>query len=44
MEVLCGDEHTGRPFGDDAFSASLEQNLCRIFGRQKPGSKGKHPN
>ena len=41
---LCGDEHTGRPLGDEAFVASLEQNLCRIFRRQKPGLKGKRPN
>jgi len=40
--VVCGDERTGRPLGDEAFLASLEQNLCRIFRRQKPGLKGKH--
>jgi len=42
LKVLCGDEHTGRPLGDEAFLASLEQNPCRIFRRQKPGPKGKH--
>jgi len=43
LKVLRVHEHTGRPFGDEAFLASLEQNLCRIFRRQKPGLKGKHP-
>ncbi len=32
-------ERTGRPLGDEAFLASLEQNLGRIPKRQKPGPK-----
>ena len=43
LKVLRGREHTGRPLGDEAFLASLEQNLGRILRRQKPGPKGKHP-
>ncbi|MFI5454827.1 MAG: hypothetical protein ACHRXM_05190 [Isosphaerales bacterium] len=42
-KVLRGDEYTGRPLRDEAFLAPLEQNLCRIYRRQKPGLKGKHP-
>jgi putative transposase len=43
LKVLRGHEHTGRPLGDEAFLASLEQNLGRILRRQKPGPKRKHP-
>ena len=38
-ETPCAHEHTGRPLGDEAFLASLEQNLGRILRRQKPGPK-----
>jgi hypothetical protein len=40
---LRGHEHTGRPLGDEAFLASLEQNLGRILTRQKHGPKGELP-
>jgi len=31
--------HTGRPLGEEAFLATLEQDLVRVFRRQKPGPK-----
>ena len=34
-------ENAGRPLGDEAFLATLEQDLGRILRRQKPGPKGK---
>jgi len=43
LKVLGGGEHTGRPLGDEAFLASLEQNLGRILRRQKRALKGKRP-
>jgi putative transposase len=39
LTVLRAHEHTGRPLGDEAFLASLEQRLGRILRRQKPGPK-----
>ena len=30
LKLLRAHEHTGRPLGDEAFLASLEQNLGRI--------------
>jgi len=39
LKLLRAHEHTGRPLGDEAFLASLEQNLGRILRRQKPGPK-----
>ena len=41
LKLLRAHEHTGRPLGDEAFLAFLEQNLGRILRRQKPGPKGK---
>ena len=41
LKLLRAHEHTGRPLGEEAFLASLEQNLGRILRRQKPGPKGK---
>ncbi len=41
LELLRAHEHTGRPLGDEAFLASLEQNLGRILRRRKPGPKVK---
>jgi putative transposase len=32
-------ERTGRPLGDEAFTAGLEQSLGRRLARQKPGRK-----
>ncbi len=32
-------ERTGRPLGDEAFTARLEQSLGRTLARQKPGRK-----
>jgi hypothetical protein len=37
-------EQTGRPLGDDAFLATLEENLGRIPTKQKPGPKGRAKN
>jgi putative transposase len=34
-------ERTGRPLGDEAFTARLEQSLGRTLARQKPGRKPK---
>jgi putative transposase len=39
IEVLRAHERTGRPLGNEAFLAMLEQKLCRILRRQKPGPK-----
>jgi putative transposase len=39
LKVLRAHEHTGRPLGDEAYLASLEENLGRILRRQKPGPK-----
>jgi putative transposase len=39
IERLRAHERAGRPLGDEAFLASLEQNLGRILKRQKPGPK-----
>ncbi|HWU38555.1 MAG TPA: transposase [Candidatus Acidoferrum sp.] len=44
LKLLRSHEHTGRPLGDEAFLASLEQNLGRILRRQKPGPKGRPRN
>ena len=41
IKLLRAHENTGRPLGDEAFLASLEQDLGRILRRQKPGPKGK---
>ncbi len=38
-KALRTHEHTGRPFGDEAFLASLEQNLGRVLRRQNLGEK-----
>jgi hypothetical protein len=42
LKVLRAHEHTGRPLGDEALLASLEQSLGRILRRQKPGPKVGH--
>ena len=41
IKLLRVHENTGRPLGDEAFLASLEQDPGRILRRQKPGTKGK---
>jgi len=41
VKRLHAHEHTGRPLGDKAFLATLEQDLRRIRRRQKPGPKGR---
>jgi putative transposase len=41
IKLLRSHEHTGRPLGDEAFLATLEQDLGRTLRRQKPGPKGK---
>ena len=39
IKLLRAHEHTGRPLGEEAFLATLEQKLGRILRRQKPGPK-----
>jgi REP-associated tyrosine transposase len=39
LKALRSHELTGRPLGEDAFLASLEENLGRVLRRQKPGPK-----
>ena len=41
VKLLRAHEHTGRPPGDEAFLATLEQDLGGILRRQKPGPKGR---
>ena len=41
IKLLRAHENTGRPLGDEAFLATLEQDLGRILKRQKPGRKRK---
>jgi len=41
IKLLRSHEHTGRPLGDEAFLATLEQDLGRTLRRQKPGPKRK---
>ena len=43
IKLLRAHEQTGRPLGDKAFLATLEQDLGRTPRRQKPGPKGKTP-
>ena len=43
IKVLRLHEHTGRPLGEKAFLATLEQKLGRILRRQKPGPKRRSP-
>jgi putative transposase len=43
VKLLHAHEHTGRPLGDEAFLATLEENLGRILRRQKPGPKRTTP-
>jgi len=42
LKALRRRDHSGRPLGDEAFLASLEQDLGPILRRQKPGPNGKH--
>jgi putative transposase len=44
IKLLRAHEHTGRRLGDEAFLATLEQDLGRTLMRQKPGPKGKTRN
>ncbi len=41
VKLLRAHEHTGRPLGQEALLATLEQDLGRILPRQKPGPKGR---
>ena len=43
IKILRAHEHTGRPLGEVAFLATLEENLGRILRRQKPGPKPRPP-
>ena len=35
-------ERTGRPLGDKAFLERIENSICRVLRRQKPGPKKKN--
>src|SRR5262249_19251005 len=39
IKLLRAHERTGRPLGEEAFLATLEENLGRLLRRQKPGPK-----
>ena len=39
IKLLRAHANTGRPLGEEAFLATLEQDLGRILRRQKPGPK-----
>jgi hypothetical protein len=41
VKLLRTHEQTGRPLGDEAFLATLEQGLGRTLRRLKPGPKEK---
>jgi len=41
VKLLRAHEQTGRPLAEEAFLATVEQDLGRIPRRQKPGSKGR---
>ena len=41
IKLLRAHENTGRPLGDEAILATLEQDLGRVLKRQKPGRKRK---
>lgn len=41
-EIIARHTSTGRPLGDDAFIASIEQLTGRILRKQKPGPKPKN--
>jgi putative transposase len=43
IKILRSHEHTGRPLGEEAFLATLEEDLGRILRRQKPGPKPTPP-
>jgi putative transposase len=43
IKLLRAHEQTGRPLGEEAFLAKLEEDLGRILRRQKPGPKGSQP-
>jgi putative transposase len=43
IKVLRTHEHTGRPLEEEAFLATLEENLGRILRPQKPGPKRRPP-
>ena len=44
IKLLRSHEQTGRPLGEEAFLATLEENLGRILRKQKPGPKGRPKN
>jgi REP-associated tyrosine transposase len=39
IKLLRAHQNTGRPLGEEAFLATLEQNLGRILRKQRPGPK-----
>ena len=41
VKLLRARVHTGRPLGEEAFLATLEQDLGTILRRQKPGPEGR---
>jgi putative transposase len=44
IKLLSSHEQTGRPLGEKALLATLEENLGRILRKQKPGPKGRPKN
>jgi putative transposase len=44
IKLLRSHEQTGRPPGEEAFLATLEENLGRIPRKQRPGPKGRQKN
>ena len=41
VKLLRARVHTGRPLGEEAFLAALEQDLGRILKRKEPGPEGR---
>ena len=42
VELFRHHERTGRPLGHEAFLEGIENSVCRVLRRQKPGPKKKH--
>ena len=42
VELFRHHERTGRPLGHEAFLEGIENSVCRVLRRQKPGPQKKH--
>ncbi|MFZ3114420.1 MAG: hypothetical protein WA121_02310, partial [Syntrophales bacterium] len=40
--IFRSHERTGRPLGDAGFLKRIEESVCRVLQRQKPGPKQKN--